>query len=1621
MRNTSFSSGDVIKIKYFYYMIFSRVKSLSARLLAGYVLAIMLVGLVPAWPNFAEAATSTLFEDGFEAAGTPFSSWDTSDAHWSTTGSDTHSGSKKAKVVGNENGVDILATTIDTTGQENVSLSFWYRYTNLADTDTVEVEWFDGTNWNLIDSYSNGTVSDWTEKTADLPAEADDNADFAIRFVATISSGNVTFYLDDVNISGDEIVVNTTSSETVVVRGDTTTSVNQPEVGWMFNRDTDNQTPFEFNKDEASIGAGSLFVAPITNTVNGNSDKFIGELYLYEDVANINSISYDFELANGSESKEAHFYANAYVTLPAPNSWYDCRYNIVPTSGSTGSFTTITFDPNESYDVVSKVPASYVCPSSPADLPEGSTLNFFVLNVGDTSANDAGVSGYLDNVVTVIKNGTNTHTTTYDFEPAPTSNVTLCKYDTNQNPLEGWTLNLLGNKVEDLNVPSNIIGGVNTSATLVDGASYVAFASGTWDNHGGAAAGANTADAEYITTKADWSNNYDGPTVDRPYSLELQINDADIAWGPYSSLHTYATSFIGTGAVANFRVFDGQNYAPVAGWYNDNSGSLSVSLYEGFSGITDNNGCVTFSDVPYGDYTVDEVGQAGWYNVSGLESATVDQELEQFDVVNTDDEFFNRCSVTVVSDDTNTVTEKGDAYAKVLTFVHTAWTAVIDGAEWIWGDNPVSDPTTTETETFVKTFEWSGGVAVANLDIATDNYYTITINGVEVASTTALNNFQTSTQDNYDVSSYIQTGENTLEIKVTNLGVVNSNYKSNPAGLKYNLTVISTDEGDACMYAPTNPGLEITNPDSDGQTLAGEFTFTAEYVDADTIKDGMQWAIRAGTCAANTGTVYGNVDGHNDAFNWDGVSFSTTVDMSAWANGDYCLVVNPKESSGTNFRETRWFVLENIVPSCTLDVVSGVGTVVVESQEYAVATWDEHHNWTHSIPGATWIWDTFFVENPESDETKTFSESFVANNINDATLYIAADNEYKVYINGTLAYEDASPNNYQSEDVYTGVESYLNSGTENTIEVEVTNNGTENSTAKSNPAGTLFKLVVNAEDSCEITTVAHPELTFGPYCGDDEINQDWEQCELGDEGCLESCQWENQCHFDQLVKIDLDDTIASSASWDGKVYLGAIDKLAPIGHWFNVADFGTETAVHIANTADFDGLALDYDGSQMRFAWKGGNKSGVIDYVQGDISFLGFADITNDDISGEINGSGSYKLEWYGVGFKDIFETTSSSSVTFDMRADTGNDGATIALTPTEGGYGQCTIDEPTTYKLEGYKWNDEDGDGEWGDGENTIAGWTIYATNGENSLSTTTDEGGYYYFDVDGDYTWEVYEATSTNWTQTGIEVDVYSEGDGYTEGESCFFDIYANESESDYALLECNFGNYYEEETSTETTTTGGGGGGGHSATEGYSMRHGGTPSGQVLGASIDTCEQYLYETIMPGRDNNSSEVRKLQEFLNSFEGYNLEVTGVYDEATQKAVGEFQEKYTNEILTPWGLTSKTLNVYYTTRKTINEIYCKYAIAFPLSDEEQTEVDWFRGLGILYRNGVTVSERKDDESGVNGGGDAGSSSEGSSNEESNNEEGDNNEGDSSNQSAAAAAAGDGFWNKLAEFFKSWF
>ena len=118
-------------------------------------------------------------------------------------------------------------------------------------------------------------------------------------------------------------------------------------------------------------------------------------------------------------------------------------------------------------------------------------------------------------------------------------------------------------------------------------------------------------------------------------------------------------------------------------------------------------------------------------------------------------------------------------------------------------------------------------------------------------------------------------------------------------------------------------------------------------------------------------------------------------------------------------------------------------------------------------------------------------------------------------------------------------------------------------------------------------------------------------------------------------------------------------------------------------------------------------------------------------------------------------------------------------------------------------------------------------------------------------------------------------------------------------------------------------------------------------------NACTPVLTEYIKPWKINSSSQVTSLQSFLNAYEGEHLNESGSYDMLTQAAVKRFQSKYADDILTPWGISNPTGNVYYTTQKKVNQIACA-DMDFSLSPAQQAEINAFKSKTKAEQDAVS-------------------------------------------------------------------
>ncbi len=193
---------------------------------------------------------------------------------------------------------------------------------------------------------------------------------------------------------------------------------------------------------------------------------------------------------------------------------------------------------------------------------------------------------------------------------------------------------------------------------------------------------------------------------------------------------------------------------------------------------------------------------------------------------------------------------------------------------------------------------------------------------------------------------------------------------------------------------------------------------------------------------------------HTDGFNYDNYEYVDGME----ADGEYiCVAFNVPEEEEP--------VCEDIV------IVSDETNEVYQEENNemnsyigpfgaianAVKTF-VHDNWT-SITGAEWIWKTEEVENPEEDEVYYFEKHFdIHGTVSSATLEVAVDNSYKVWINDELIDDRFNVEDNYSETRIYSIDSGKFDDTENVIKFKVKNWEQPGGTWETNPAGLLYRL-----------------------------------------------------------------------------------------------------------------------------------------------------------------------------------------------------------------------------------------------------------------------------------------------------------------------------------------------------------------------------------------------------------------------------------------------------------------------------------------------------------------------------------------------------------------------------------
>ncbi len=576
------------------------------------------------------------------------------------------------------------------------------------------------------------------------------------------------------------------------------------------------------------------------------------------------------------------------------------------------------------------------------------------------------------------------------------------------------------------------------------------------------------------------------------------------------------------------------------------------------------------------------------------------------------------------------------------------------------------------------------------------------------------------------------------------------------------------------------------------------------------------------------------------------------------------------------------------IPACEEQTL-----VSTPGEHGGVAVNPEHGAWTASISGAEWIWSENPIADPVGESTESFTRAFdIVGTPVDGKLEIAADNEYAVYLNGNPLFVDMNEDNYSSggQDEYVIPAAAFETG-ENEIEFEVTNWAQEGGTMESNPAGLMYKLTVNCADGGE----------------EDNCNPEEAECEEVEDPTDPE---EESCPIVyarvRFAKVSNGAAVNGWRNWapggdlSNQTFVGGslLENMYADEAWFPLTnpDGSVIVDADLAPYADVSGLAVERQNGKVRLVLYGNHNT------------------DNSEIGGKEFAQGVIEIQ----------------GATWQPGMQTPLDWSNLNTNPRTH---DPLINDPafpmdSRGSFNGYI-------NQYDYRFDRMRTWT--PTKVEFHLVVTTGSDGFYAsYDINDDCDINQ-EDPEEPVCEMDCEEDPVCEEEPCDQDPQCEVDcseLPPNPSCEETQTCENTEDNDPEDQDEEEEESGRSFVGGRGSSNNGGGSVLGAT-DGEVLGACTPFTEYHR-------KGDSGGEIARIQEFLNEEMDAGLIVDGIYGSTTAKAVGDFQQKYFEQIITPWVppfLPRVTHRWYKSTRMMANEL-----IGCP-----ETEV-YLEDPGIMYK-----------------------------------------------------------------------
>jgi hypothetical protein len=193
-------------------------------------------------------------------------------------------------------------------------------------------------------------------------------------------------------------------------------------------------------------------------------------------------------------------------------------------------------------------------------------------------------------------------------------------------------------------------------------------------------------------------------------------------------------------------------------------------------------------------------------------------------------------SCNFVSDEVTMVGELPAVVTAPTVSISGPWTQALNatGAKWIW-NAALATPSdvTDEVVTFTRKFNVVGTPTSVLLNLAADNYYTVSVNGNPVAGcadTSNLDNFS-NVEPTCDITSVVTPNAvNTLTFTVTNKSGFGTDPQQNPGGLIYSVDITGASCAAVPPPAPQPAHLTVIKNVVGGGASPSDFTIQVQQV-----------------------------------------------------------------------------------------------------------------------------------------------------------------------------------------------------------------------------------------------------------------------------------------------------------------------------------------------------------------------------------------------------------------------------------------------------------------------------------------------------------------------------------------------------------------------------------------------------------------------------------------------------------------------------------------------------------------------------------------------------------------------------------------------------------------------